>query len=300
MVEVGTEPIRGHRITHYLGSGGFGQVWAATAPDGSPRALKFLDCRDKPASTVAREVRMMRGLCELRHPRFIRLYDVCATAHYLVLSMERADGTLYDLEAAYRQEGVRSIAPEHLLELFDQAAEALDFLAGYRLPGQGLAAGGLQHCDIKPSNLLLVGDCLKVADFGLCSSTLRSGVRGFMGTVPYAAPELHAGRASCRTDQFALAVTWCELTAGDRLVIKPPSGRRHHPQQGIPLDLSKVRDREYPVLARALDPRWTNRWPSCRDFLAELRKAVQAPRSGVRRLPRRPAQPSPAAYPARP
>jgi hypothetical protein len=97
-----------------------------------------------------------------------------------------------------------------------------------------------------------------------------------MGTPPYAAPEQYEGRATERSDQFALAVTWCELVAG-RCVFNPTA--LEEPRRPVmPVDLQKFREREYTVIARALDPRWTNRFPSCRAFVAALRAAVTSPR----------------------
>src|SRR5262249_61031795 len=98
----------------------------------------------------------------------------------------------------------------------------------------------------------------------------------FMGTPPYAPPEQYEGRATERSDQFALAVTWCELVAGNR-VFRPAGHDRSRP--GMPVDFQKLREREYPTIARALDPRWTNRYPSCGAFVAALRAAANTPRS---------------------
>ena len=51
-----------------------------------------------------------------------------------------------------------------------QAAEALDFLnaRNHLIGGQRT---GVQHCDIKPNNLLLFGETVKLCDFGLASVT---------------------------------------------------------------------------------------------------------------------------------
>jgi serine/threonine protein kinase len=131
--------------------------------------------------------------------------------------------------------------------------------------------------------LLLVEGQLKVADFGLCRAMRLKGTGRFRGTPPYAAPELYEGRPTRHTDQYALAVTFCELVAADRMFHKPePKQAQAAVRQGYPgppIDFSKSRAREWPILARALDPNWISRWPSCREFIAALRKAVEAPRS---------------------
>jgi hypothetical protein len=53
---------------------------------------------------------------------------------------------------------------------------------------------------------------------------------------------------------------------------------------GAPVDLKKVRVAECQVLARALDPYWTNRWPNCKAFMAALRDALSRPRPPVKKL----------------
>lgn len=282
-LEAAVEALPGTWLTQPIGRGGFGEVWEARTRDGTLVALKFLDCRHHAPSTVVREVRALLALKALEHPCLIRMHDVTALAGYLVLTMERADGNLNDLRDVYRETTGRNIYPDHLLDLLEQAAEGLDFLATRANDVFGRPAV-LQHCDVKPANLLLVGDQLKVADFGLCSSAFASAAGpGLMGTPPYAAPEQYEGRVTERSDQFSLAVTWCELVAGSRVFNPVTLYDPAHPV--LPIDLSKLREHEYPVIARALDPRWTHRFPSCTAFIQALRTAVTTVR------PNRPAHP---------
>jgi serine/threonine protein kinase len=285
-LEAGAIPVPGHRLNRLLGQGGFGQVWEALRDDGQRVALKFLDTKAHSSALIASEIRVLRGLAELHHPHIIQLHGVHAASKFLILIMERGDGNLSDLRAAYRAETRGNIPPDHALDLLAQAAEALDFLAGLKLPGFS-RSGGLQHCDVKPSNLLLVGNKLKVADFGLCAGTgWHTHTGGWKGTLPYAAPELFKGAAAPGTDQYALAVTFCEVVMGDRPFWK---GDTTTPSPtSLPIDLTKLRDREYPVLSRALHPYPSSRWPSCRAFIQALRKAVTTPRAktSVRIYPR--------------
>jgi serine/threonine protein kinase len=280
--EAGMEPIPGHHLTCYLGGGAFGDVWEARLTDGSVVALKFLDCRNQPATLMANEVRVLLRLRELRHPHIIRLLDVCATQQYLALKMEKADGNLRELQEVYVQETGQVIPPDYLLELMEQAAAGLDFLAEQSRPTLGSNGQGMQHCDVKPSNLLIHNDGLKIADFGLCMSSLSlTHGRRFMGTPPYAAPELYEGRVTTHTDQYGLAVTYCELvTSGRAMLPQNPASRHWEPA----VDLAKLRLHEFPVLSRALDPNWTGRFPNCRSFVAALREASEKPRQGIKQL----------------
>src|SRR5207253_5424904 len=85
-----------------------------------------------------------------------------------------------------------------------EAAEVLDFLHQQH---------GLQHLDVKPQNLFLIGNHVKVADFGLASS-LRQGGAVASGTPLYAAPEIFQGQLSPQCDQYSLAITYQELLTG--------------------------------------------------------------------------------------
>jgi serine/threonine protein kinase len=280
VILAGMEPVPGHVLTRRLGTGGFGEVWEAVKADGSSIALKFQDMRSRKSMQIQSEIRVLNGLRELSHPNIIQFHGVHANSHYLILSMERADGSLLDLRHAYQEEGLKNIPTEHALDLLEQAADALDFLVDQKLECFNAASPGLQHCDVKPSNLLLVGDTLKVADFGLCASTSWQTHRNaWRGTLPYAAPELYRGKASVHTDQYALAVTFCELSIGPRCFF--PLDPKPGPPK-MPIDLTKLRENEYRIISRALAPNWTDRWPSCRTFLRALRTATRMPRSSTR------------------
>lgn len=281
MLEIGSQAIPGHRLTRRLGAGAFGEVWEARDADGKLVALKFMDSRAH--SLISSEIRVLRGLSELHHPNIIHMLGVHATATHIVVSMELADGNLDDLRQVYLAETGKNIPADYALDMLEQAADALDFLADLKLPSVNPSSHGLQHCDIKPSNLLLIGDCLKIADFGLCASTTWQTHRsGWRGTPPYAAPELFKGQATAGTDQFALCVTFLRLCTGERAFWNNDSVDA--PPSGIPIDLSKVRERELPIISRALHPQPGSRWPTCRAFLEALRNASQSnrPQAGLR------------------
>jgi len=273
MLEAGSRPIPGFRLTQRLGAGAFGEVWEAQDDEGKLFALKFMDCRAKSNTVISSEIRVLRGLSELHHPNFIQLHGVHASSHYIILSMERADGNLEDLRQVYLEETGKSIPSDHVLEMLEQVAVALDFLAELKLPGVNQSSRGLQHCDIKPSNLLLMGNCVKIADFGLCAGTSwQTHRKGWRGTPPFAAPELYKGQATVGTDQYALCITFLKLCAGDRPFWKdrPLDG----PPSGMPVDVSKLRDREVPIIIRALHEQPLMRWPSCQAFIQALRDSM--------------------------
>jgi serine/threonine protein kinase len=277
-LEAGLQPIPGYRLTRPLGAGAFGDVWEAKNEAGDALALKFLDCRKRDRGMVNSEIRLLQALAELKHPHIIPMFGIHANTKYLIIAMERAEGSLSDLHQAYLEETGENVPPDHALDLLAQAADALDYLAAAKINGFP-SARGLQHCDVKPSNLLLVGNTVKVADFGLCSGTgIVTHHNSWKGTIPYAAPELFKGAAAPGTDQYALAITFCELVMGARPFWSAANVKNS--PTGIPIDLTKLREKEYPVIAKALHPYAGSRFPTCKAFIQALRKIQEPPRRG--------------------
>ncbi|MEI7863366.1 MAG: protein kinase, partial [Planctomycetota bacterium] len=149
------------------------------------------------------------------------------------------------------------------------------FNSGQRRSRENITA--VQHCDIKPQNMLLVGDVVQVCDFGLARA--QGEVRATsntMASLAYAAPEMvrPPHDPSPTTDQYSLALSYIELRTG-RLPyteLSPLTIMRAKVDGTI--DLSDVPPIEAKVLARALQIDPTQRWPSCVDFAKALRAAA--------------------------
>ena len=95
VLEAGLVPFPGCHLRRRLGSGSFGEVWEAVGSRKELLALKFLPCDGK--NTVAREIRSVQAISNLRHPYLIRIDRIWCFQRYLVIAMELADGTLADL-----------------------------------------------------------------------------------------------------------------------------------------------------------------------------------------------------------
>jgi serine/threonine-protein kinase len=76
------------------------------------------------------------------------------------------------------------------------------------------------------------------------------------------------GRVSAWTDQYALAITYCQLRGG-RL---PFEGTAQPGELRPPLDLGMLTEGERRVIARGLLAMPTERWPTCGEMMNQLRQ----------------------------
>ncbi|HYT91306.1 MAG TPA: tubulin-like doman-containing protein, partial [Gemmataceae bacterium] len=184
-----------------------------------------------------------------------------------------------------RGEGLPGIPRVELLAYMAEAAEALDFM---------YSAYQLQHLDIKPQNLFLVHNHIKVADFGLVKD-LQGGMASVTGGVTpvYAAPETFDGKVTEFSDQYSLAIVYQELLTGQR----PFNGTslRQLVMQHIysEPDLTSLPGTDCPVVARALAKDPGQRYPLCSDFVCALRAAAQPPPVQISAPPPEPSRKEP-------
>jgi serine/threonine protein kinase len=259
-------------LTQCLGRGSWGEVWKATRPDGRPIAVKFLSCDSRQAAS--QEIRALQAVRHLRHPNLIGIEQVWCHLGYVIIGMELAEGSLIDLLEVYRAEFGMAIVSEHVCHYLAQIAAALDFL-NTRQHNVGGTRVAIRHCDVKPSNMLLFGECAKLADFSVATqstSALRYHRR--VGTLDYIAPEVFQGRLSDRSDQYGLAVTFCQLQGGRLPFPNGPSNFQPDYVRPEP-DLSMLSARERPIVARALEAVPQDRWPSCGQLIQELTRSRQ-------------------------
>jgi serine/threonine-protein kinase len=279
-LNIDTETCPGYRLIRLVGRGGFADVWEAQREDGRHVALKFMGADDR--ATAAKEIRSIRTICQLRHPHLVRIDNVWSQRNRIVIAMELAEASLQDLLILSLTEFEEPLEGQYVCQLLTQAAEGLDFLnARQHLVGERRV--GIQHGDVKPSNLLLFGDTVKLADFGLSSwttSSLQPHRRG--GTPDFTAPEVFQGRRSDWTDQFALAVTYCMLRTGRLPYSDTPVRLEHNYVRPNPY-LDMLPEGERPIIARALDRCPEQRWPSCREMMAHLARAILAGPAALRR-----------------
>ena len=191
---------------------------------------------------------------------------------YLYVVMEYADQTLAQVLQR------RALTDDEAREMLGPTLDALAFLHGYNQV----------HGQLKPENILVVGDQLKLA-----SDTIRRVTEGTMSAkahTVYDPPEARHGSSSTAGDIWALGVCLFEA-----LTRRPPSGRGERSEAvTLPADFSPAfRD----VVARCLNPNPQDR-PSVTELIAWARgqPANPAPDTNIQPaaiVPLRPPTPEP-------
>jgi serine/threonine protein kinase len=260
-----------------LGKGGFGEVWQCEAPGGLFKAIKFVAGHSGPLGEervpAEEELRAVQHIKAIRHPFLLSLERVERIDGELVIVMELADKNLHDLLQEYRASRPPGIPREELLAYLREAAEALDLMN---------IRHGLQHLDIKPSNLLLVSNHVKIADFGLVNSLGGTDAASPPRQPPsavtplYASPEIFRGTFSAQSDQYSLAMVYQELLTGT-VPFKGKNSRQllvqHTCEQP---DLEPLPEDDRPIVARALSKEPEQRFASCTELVQALSRVASA------------------------
>lgn len=282
--EPNAEPIPGYRLIEPLGSGGFGEVWKCEAPGGLTKAIKIvygnLNSLDVDCIRAEQEMKSLNRIKEVRHPFVCSLDRIEVVEGELCIVMELAERTLHDLFVECQGAGMIGIPRDNLLCYLRDAAEALDYMNDKH---------NLQHLDVKPRNLFLIGDRVKVADFGLVKHLERQSASGLLsGVTPlYAAPETFSGKISCHSDQYSLAIVYQELLTGHRPFQAKNVRQMAQMHMREDPDLRSLPEAERPIVARALAKSPEKRFASCMHFVSALYKAKPPARADESSLPKK-------------
>ena len=294
------------RILQKIGSGGMGAVYKALQPAMNRMvAVKILHPKlANRKDLVSRFRREARAMSHLSHPNTVKVY----------LYGELDDGSLYivmeylegrNLNQVVRKEGPLSV--ERAIPVLIQVCGAL----------QEAHLMGIVHRDLKPENIFLsqnagLKDYPKVLDFGLAKVTERELRPGSImltqegmvfGTPEFMSPEQAQGHTlDARSDIYSLAVILYEVLTG-----KLPFDARtpmeyiqlHVTKPPIPLD-DRIAGKQFPaglgqVIAKALEKKPDNRFPSAADFAEALKPFAGAAGKGFTGLMPGPAPSSPSA-----
>jgi tetratricopeptide (TPR) repeat protein/tRNA A-37 threonylcarbamoyl transferase component Bud32 len=206
----------GSTVSHYkivgtLGAGGMSVVYEAQDTRLPRRvALKFLhgELSTDPLA-LARFTREAHALSRLNHPNICTIYDIGQADGAPFIVMERLEGgTLRErLNAG-------PIGGRELIDIAVQIAEAL----------KAAHEKGIVHRDIKPGNVFITPQGVKVLDFGLAKpvetsaspTTDEATLEGRpVGTANYMSPEqIRQEPLDSRSDLFSMGVMLFEMATG--------------------------------------------------------------------------------------
>ena len=241
-----------YRIEAEIARGGMGVIYRARHLTlDLPRAVKLI------TPHFARDGRYLErfrteatAAARIEHPNVVTVHDFGEVEGLPYLVMQYVEGD--NLQRVVDREG--ALDPERALRVTAQIADALD--AAHAL--------GVVHRDVKPSNILVVGERALLTDFGLAQAP---GIAGELigGTLEYAAPEQLEDRpVDARADVYSLAGVAQQMLTG-----RTP-GRGALAEEGLAPAVEDVIAR-----ARSRDP--GQRYASAGEFARALRSAPQAP-----------------------
>ena len=210
----------GSRLGHYelvapLGAGGMGEVYRAHDTRlGRDVALKILpEELLGNAAARARFDREMAIAAQLAHPRICTLLDIGREGDRAYFVMELLSGET--LATRLDRAGTQGLPLNEALDVASGVSDALAYAHRH----------GVLHRDVKPANIMLTPDGVKLLDFGVAkllepnvtaNANAGTSTLSIPGTPAYMAPEQIDGLADSRADLFSLGAVLYEMLAGQR------------------------------------------------------------------------------------
>jgi serine/threonine protein kinase len=309
--EIGAEPVPGYQIIRPLGAGGYGTVWVARSPGDVEIALKIINLQGQGlkefrALGLVKKLRhpnLIPIYAFWLKDEFGNFIDssgqdsvnLRGRSSELIIAMGLGDKSLSArLEECKKEFAARHSLPdndaaiilkvqelggselagipiEELLEYMSGAARAIDYL---NQPTHTLVSGppsAIQHCDIKPGNLLIVSGDVQVCDYGLARVTDDARKTQAAGTPAYMAPELLGNKPAHGTDQYSLAITYYELRTGKLPFEEQLAFHAHITGQ---LDFGLVTPMEQEILRKATQMRPVDRYPHTSEMVRALKDVL--------------------------
>ncbi len=274
----GTRVADQYEIAGAIAHGGLGWIYLAVDHNVSDRVVVLkglLNSRDAEAQAVALAER--RFLASVSHPNIIKIYNFVEhhdpsgeTFDYIV--MEYVGGvTLKDLTRRSGEPGRDLLTIEQAIAYILEILPALSYLHSV----------GLVYNDLKPENIMIGADEVKLIDLGAVSPIDDYGF--IYGTPGYQAPEIVKTGPQVATDIYSVGRTLAVLTYD-----MPMAGGSY--LDGLPASEDAPLFAEFPafyrVLQRATNPDPAQRFESADEMagqlLAVLRETI-AQRTGIPR-----------------
>lgn len=193
-----------YKITKTLGDGAFGTVFkAVNINTNEVVAIKKMK-RKFESWDECKQLREIKSLMKLTHPYIIKLNEVLRVNDELHLVFEFLDENLYQCYQKLKETKETRLSEKQIKSVIYRATEALAFMHKH----------GFFHRDMKPENILVHRDAVKLADFGLAREIRsRPPFTDYVSTRWYRAPEilLKATNYNSPIDIFALGCIMAEL-----------------------------------------------------------------------------------------
>lgn len=210
-----------------------------------------------------------KAVAQLSHPNILPIYDFGLEEDLSYFVMKYVpDRTLNDVMG-------RPMKLDRVCHFLDQAAGALDHAHNR----------GILHRDIKPANMLLEGDWLLLADFGVAKiteqTTAITSSGHVFGTPVYVSPELAEGDpADHHSDIYSLGIVLYEMVVGRapfedttpmKVIFKhvyesPPSPRSF--RRNLPEGVEQV-------ILKGIAKKPADRYHCANDMAAALHEAIE-------------------------
>ena len=200
-----------YRVRDLIGSGGTGVVYRAYDEMAHREvAIKVINATLTPTRSEREHfVRQVRVVRRLEHPNIARIYGDGLDRARPFVAMELLDGVSLRKIIDLRKEQGQVFSIEEIQPIFQQLALALDF-----------AHRTILHGNLKPDNVIVLPDLLKITDFVLSSGLPRKSFvavqRQRGAAYYYLAPEIRQGTAplSPASDIYSLGVVLGEMLTG--------------------------------------------------------------------------------------
>jgi len=247
-----------YQLDYRIASGGMGEVWAGTDITlNRPIAIKMLSTQHAGDEQFRARFRAeARYAASLSHPNITRVFNYGENSPlggpYLIMELVNGEPLSAILERVGR------LSAFNTMDVVAQAARALDVAH----------QAGIVHRDIKPGNLLIMGDgTTKITDFGIAKARewgdpqlTATGI--VMGTAMYVSPEQATGAiVTGSSDIYSLGVVAYECLAGEPpFVAEQPLAiaimHKHDPVPPLPADVPRqVSDLVMAMLAKTPEGR---------------------------------------------
>ena len=254
-----------YRVKDIVGSGGAGVVYRAQDREVDVDvAVKVINGKlvqtEEERRLLARHITLAK---KLAHQNCVRIYDDGMDDERPYFTMQFLEGLSLRRIIDLRREKGHVFTAAEVEPIFNQLCQALDF-----------AHQTTFHGNLKPDNVLVLPDLLKVTDFGLLRGLPRKPFLALQKTrghnLRYLAPEVRFEVAELdrSVDVYSLGVVLAEMMTGHVFSDEDPSG--------LDAALLGIDDELASVVRRSTARTPTERFESASEFYRALRSALQA------------------------